>query len=326
MPTRCKGCLLLKSQMQGFHKDHDKLKDENSKLKNGIITENKRAELCKDKVLDLSDISKGLQQDVKKLKDENQEMFDEIEGLKKENAELKDTLKTTEFHEKQLRDPVANLYKQIRDLKKENAELTQLGSEYDPSVDQLVDKKWVEDLQKENDRLKNSAKQLIKQITEEQGNYNKEMKKRKASILENMRYKDKILELEEEIIVAEGQYQQLKKKSEVVRVNPCQAAEIEKLKKENEELKLYKDGKKSLWLHSPATIELKKDEAKSHRMFKLAQNRLREKNSIINQQARMIKKMGYLSYEQLVMMANAHVQCCEEEEECAAIIARASKI
>ena len=49
--------------------------EENSKLKNGIIDEHARAERCKDKVLDLANISKGLQKDVKKLKKEKEEMI-----------------------------------------------------------------------------------------------------------------------------------------------------------------------------------------------------------------------------------------------------------
>tara|TARA_R110000824_G_scaffold160029_1_gene334707 strand:- start:652 stop:1209 length:558 start_codon:yes stop_codon:yes gene_type:complete len=50
------------------------LKKETLVLKKGIIEEHARAERCKDKLIDLADISKGLQKDVKKLQEENDEL------------------------------------------------------------------------------------------------------------------------------------------------------------------------------------------------------------------------------------------------------------
>lgn len=59
------------------------LKKETLELKKGIIEEHARAERCKDRLIDLADISKGLQKDVKKLQKENQELFEELEYMKK---------------------------------------------------------------------------------------------------------------------------------------------------------------------------------------------------------------------------------------------------
>jgi ribosomal protein L19E len=135
------------------------------------------------------------EQTIEKLQDENQEMFGEIEGLKRDNKKLKEQVSRGE---------IFRLREKIRVIEQKN-------------------KSYVLELRKE------------------------------------------IEELKEEVMVSSAQYQQLYQKSKVVRFNHHQGgnqllvAEIEELKKENEELKLYKDGKKSLWLHSPATIELKKD-------------------------------------------------------------------
>jgi chromosome segregation ATPase len=108
---------MLKSSNRIISKELEELKEENSKLKNGIITEHERAELCKDKVLDLSDISKGLQKDVKKLKEELEklkkdyekrtkgrdkwksvatELSDENDVIKKENDKMKYNILITE--------------------------------------------------------------------------------------------------------------------------------------------------------------------------------------------------------------------------------------
>ena len=64
-----------KSLCNHMEKLNKKNYEEKIKLKNGIIDEHARAERCKDKVLDLANISKGLQKDVKKLKEKNEEMI-----------------------------------------------------------------------------------------------------------------------------------------------------------------------------------------------------------------------------------------------------------
>ena len=50
------------------------LKYENQKLKKGILDEHTRAERCKDRLIDLADISKGLQKDCLKLKAEKEDL------------------------------------------------------------------------------------------------------------------------------------------------------------------------------------------------------------------------------------------------------------
>jgi len=58
-----------------------KLKEENEELKKGLIEEHDRAERCKDRLIDLADISKGLQKDVKKLQKEIQELEQQISDI-----------------------------------------------------------------------------------------------------------------------------------------------------------------------------------------------------------------------------------------------------
>tara|TARA_R110000787_G_scaffold50528_1_gene120319 strand:+ start:56 stop:1003 length:948 start_codon:yes stop_codon:yes gene_type:complete len=97
-------------------KENEKLKEENSKLKNGIIDEHARAERCKDKVLDLADISKGLQKDVKKLKEENEDM-------KKQYKSMVSKCGGQATNKVKLQKKIVEKDEEIKKLKEENREL-----------------------------------------------------------------------------------------------------------------------------------------------------------------------------------------------------------
>ena len=90
-----------------------KLKEENEELKKGLIEEHDRAERCKDRLIDLADISKGLQKDVKKLKEENEKLKDKIGDL---DWSLLDAITQKD---------IAIEERKSKNIKKENEELEQ---------------------------------------------------------------------------------------------------------------------------------------------------------------------------------------------------------
>ena len=99
-----------------------KLKEENEELKKGLIEEHDRAERCKDRLIDLADISKGLQKDVKKLKEENEKLKDKIGDL---DWSLLDAITQKDIAIEERQNGYTHHYSQNEELKKENEELEQ---------------------------------------------------------------------------------------------------------------------------------------------------------------------------------------------------------
>ena len=100
--------------------ENAKLKEENEELKKGLIEEHDRAERCKDRLIDLADISKGLQKDVKKLKEENEKLKDKIGDL---DWSLLDAITQKDIAIEERQNGYTHHYSQNEELKKENEEL-----------------------------------------------------------------------------------------------------------------------------------------------------------------------------------------------------------
>ena len=135
----CKGVVKLQEQIKT-------LKEENDRL------EKSRDAMCK--------VVVELQEQIKTLKEENDRLerwheWNKIAAIKLGEAreEIEKLRKGNETYE----DLLAGKDGIIDENKKLKAELEEMGTEYDPRVDKLVDKEWLEKLKEENEKLKQFA-------------------------------------------------------------------------------------------------------------------------------------------------------------------------
>jgi predicted RNase H-like nuclease (RuvC/YqgF family) len=139
---------------------------------------------------------------------------------------------------------------QLSILRQHEQTITKLKDENQSSFDEI------EGLKKENQKLKEQVsrgeifrlREKIRLIEQDNKSYVLKLRK------ENEELKEEIEGLRKKLDTGTEQHLAREKK-----VSDYAMKKIEKLTKENEELKLYKDLKIKNWLNSAATIELKKD-------------------------------------------------------------------
>ena len=134
--------------------ENEKLKQDTDVLVKGMETlQNKYMNECSPKLI--------AERDTYKMKNDK---------LKAENEKLKNkTLDNPQKSFDAMCKVVVELQDQIKTLKEENeeleeqvTELEEMGTEYDPRVDKLVDKEWLEKLKEEKEKLKAENEKLKK--------------------------------------------------------------------------------------------------------------------------------------------------------------------
>jgi chromosome segregation ATPase len=120
---------------------------------------------------------------IEKLKEEIEGLKDEVEGWKASRDD-------------DIREARGEVRDEIEELKEQVAELEELGTEYDPRVDELVDKEWLEKLKKENEKLKETLEAKERYELDEMGEVMHENQDLKAENEKLMEYK---MQLEEQL-------------------------------------------------------------------------------------------------------------------------------